>query len=117
VSEPLDYRVTEVVIEASHKAWQQGMTQKGISGGTGITWKVVPPPSTEGWTPDEAKRVTLEIRREQERLLVTDAIARGAPEPEGGKEAIKAYDVAIRMMNGRGISPEEAVREVQAQKK
>lgn len=108
--EPLEFRVKEITVEANHKAWQQGTFQRGNSGGTGLTWKVVPPEGKSDWSPEEAMQVTLQVRREQERALVADAIARGAPEPDGGKDSLKGYDLAIKML--KGASAEEALEEV-----
>jgi hypothetical protein len=96
----LDYLVTEITVTAQSKVWVSRVQQRGDSSGTDITWTAKPAEGIEGWTPSEAKKVSLSLRRDMHAALVADARCRGVDPPDAGEETLKAYDVALKTKNG-----------------
>jgi hypothetical protein len=87
--------VTQVTVEAHNKVWGQESRERGTVGATTITWTLIPNLPGRAWTRAQAKVVTLLARKELQRLLLMDAMARGAPAPDVGTEALPGYDQAM----------------------
>jgi len=54
-----------------------------------------PVPAPSGWTPAEAKQVVLQVRREQQAVLIIEAEACGVALPNMGVQTISSLDKAI----------------------
>jgi len=116
-----NYRIHEIRVTTDYKSWNKGINQnQGDSIGSELTWIVKPhadPPETippevltgerqpplppkptpehPGWTSSEAKKVVLEVRREQQAVLIIEAQACGVTLPNLGVETIEHLDKAI----------------------
>lgn len=92
-------RISSLTIEASSKAWSQRAVS-GDTGGTSLSWTVVPEKPGESWDLNQACHLSIMIRRQLHALLMADAMARGTSLPEGGQEALANYDAAIKAFGG-----------------
>jgi hypothetical protein len=99
-----EVKITQVVVEAAHKSW--GSQGSGNSGGTTISWTVVPPAEKKEWTVKEAHLVTLSVRTELHRMLLADAMARGTVHPDGRQGALIEYNKIAETFNG-GAPPSD----------
>jgi len=103
------YRIHEIAVTSHYKSWNSGINQnQGDSIGSEITWTVKPTNDSErtpdepplvgeppGWTPAEAKQVVLQVRREQQAVLIIEAEACGVALPNLGVQTISSLDKAI----------------------
>jgi len=102
--------VKEITVEAQQKGWSSGFNQ-GSSGGTNISWTVVPIRQDRAWSYQEAKKITLVVRKELEKLQIADGAARGVIDMEASKGILDQYDVAIKAVGGNnGAEVEEKPR-------
>lgn len=110
--------VSSITVQAQNKNWASDSKEAGRSGETVITWTLVPPPEPRvhgeesrvgPWTPEEAQTVTLLARKELQRLLLADSMARQAPQPDVGVEALPGYDEAMKTLKAsvNGSSTDE----------
>lgn len=98
--------ITSITVQAQNKNWASDK-DSGRSGETVITWTLVPSVECRRvgneilvgpWTPEEAQLVTLLARKELQRLLLVDSMARQVPNPDVGVGALEGYDEAMRTL-------------------
>ena len=90
-----NYLVKEISVEATSKSWSSPVNIGGSSGGSTLSMTVVPLVGSEGWTPEEAKVIMLEVRKDLQSQLIVDARCRGISDPDQGEITVKNYSVAI----------------------
>jgi hypothetical protein len=97
----LKAEVTEILVQAENKSWDSDSRMKGSSSNTVVSWSLKPPAGSV-WTPDQAMVVTILIRKELQRILLADSMARGTTPPDGGVESLEGYnDVVKTFTSGR----------------
>jgi len=98
-------RVTQITVQAQNKSWESSNKESGHSGETVVTWTLVPPEGSDGWTPPEAQITTMLARKELQRILIADAAARQVRDPDVGTDSLPGYDKAMEILR-TGVVPE-----------
>lgn len=91
---PLSPRVSELTVAASTKNWGD-YGNNGRSTGSDVSFTVIPCDPKASWTVEEAKIVALDVRKEAQKLLIADALARKAPLPDGGHQSVENYETIL----------------------
>jgi hypothetical protein len=99
-----EVNISQVTVEATHKSW--GSQVQGNSGGTTVSWTVVPPEEKKFWDVKEAQQVTIKVRAELHRMLLADAMARGTTHPDGKDGALVAFQKISETFTG-GAPPSD----------
>jgi hypothetical protein len=98
--------VKTITIHAQNKSWGSDK-ESGHSGETQITWVLEHPPENSPWSVAQATAITILARKELQRLLLADSMARKVPPPDCGVEALPGYDEALETFSKASPSGEK----------
>lgn len=94
-----NFLVSGIEVQGVWKSWGELPNQGGRTGGTEVTFTVIPlDENKRGWTREEAAIVVLDVRLEIHKILAADAQIRNVPLPVEALKTIEEYTVKVQLL-------------------